>query len=141
MTDLDLTGNDAASKEPKKPGRGRPTNETKSRELRNEIRDSVRELADWFGEDAQEEPEDVGAMIRQRSDAIADVLVVWAEKSDAVEKIVRKVVGKGGPLSAARAFGPIVRRLVGAARERRAQMYVEAEQPVEEHGDDFAAHS
>ena len=141
--DLDLTGTGGA-KESAAKQRGRPSNETRSRELRSDIKASVQELADWFGEDDRDEPETLAELIRQKADPIADVLVVWAEKNGVVEKVVRRLVGKGGPLSASRAFGPIVRRLFTAVRDRRAELLEDEPEPergYEEPGAGISAYS
>lgn len=122
---IDLSGKGETGERGGKRSPGRPSNETKHRELRGEIKDSVKELADWFGEERQAEPEELADLIRHQADPIADVLAVWAEKNGVIEKIVRRLVGRGGPLSASRAFGPILRRLIPAVLERRARLYEE----------------
>lgn len=129
MAELDLSGKagDGAEKKP----RGRPTTEAKQRELRADLKASLLEIADWLRDTEQlPEPETIGDLIRQRADEMADVLAAWAEKSGVVERILRKLVGKGGPLSALRAFGPLARRLiVEPFRQRRAEYDDESPDP------------
>lgn len=123
MGELDLSGKTPGASDEKRP-RGRPSSDQKHRELRADLKASIVEIADWLGEEEMPEPATLGDLIRKHADEMADVLAVWAEKNGIVEKVIRRLVGKGGPLSALRAFGPLARRLVvEPLRARQAALY------------------
>jgi hypothetical protein len=128
---LDLSGKNASGDAAAKRARGRPSSEQKHRELRTDLKASIEELADWLGEtEQQDEPATLGDLIKRNADQMADVLAAWAEKSGTIEKLLRRLVGKGGPLSALRAFGPVARRLV--LEPLRARAAYPEEEPLPE---------
>lgn len=119
--DLDL---EKGADEPKPRGRGgRPTSEAKRSELAKELKESFLEVASILKEDKADEPEDLADTIRADAEKMANFCVAVAEKVPAIETVLRKLVGRSGPLYGARAFGPTARRLLSIAGEKRRDLF------------------
>jgi hypothetical protein len=107
-----------------KRGPGRPPKRMPAPELERRIPESLAEVADWLDGGAVDvEVNTLADLIRRDAEKMAEVAAALAQRVSPVAWLVERLVGKAGPLSALRAFGPTVRRVLSeAAAKRRAAL-------------------